>query len=97
MPVSAAFIEVKINDIEKRIKESQKALDKGLNDEADKRCHIQEEHEMELSPALSSTLPKQKSMFLKTKDVLHRKSGFLNKFKDTQRSQASLANGNPCQ
>ena len=46
MPVSAAFIEVKINDIEKRIKESQKALDKGLNDEADKRCHIQEEHEM---------------------------------------------------
>ena len=84
MPVSAAFIEVKINDIEKRIKESQKALDKGLNDEADKRCHIQEEHEMGLSPALSSTTrPKQKSMFLKTKDVLHRKSGFLNKFKDT--------------
>ena len=40
---------------------------------------------------------KQNHKLALTKNALHRKSGFLNKFKDTQRSAANIALGNPCQ
>ena len=36
VPVSSAFLEVKIGDIEKRLKKSQQAFEKGY----DKRIHI---------------------------------------------------------
>ena len=36
-------------------------------------------------------------MLNRTKDVLHKRSGYLNKFKATQRTEENLADGDPCQ
>lgn len=39
-PVSAAFVAIKINDVEQRVKEGREALLKSLENEKDKRSHL---------------------------------------------------------
>lgn len=98
-PVSAAFLAVKINDAEQRVVEGRERLMRSLEREQDKRNHLQDHFEDELnmvSEYQTSGRQSQRKLNM-TKSSLHRKSGFLNKFKDTQRSQAKLANGNPCE
>jgi len=88
--------------------QSQIELENNLMNESDKRCHVMAtERSVETSPSpyirelcSSPGSPrddqKQKTMLMRVKDQLHKQSGYLNKFKDTQRSEASIANGNPC-
>ena len=108
--VSSQFVHIKINDIEKRLKESQRALDRGLA--LDKNNSIYDDSEGILSVDSKENTPsilmdpehekkrrqiKQNHRLVVTKNALQRKSQYLNKFKDTQRSSANIAMGNPSQ
>ena len=82
-PVSAAFIAVKINDVEHRIKESRAALLRDLEKEVDKRDHISNEFSGPFKINVEQSTGRKSHRRLEvTKSNLHRQSGFLNKFKD---------------
>ena len=89
IPVSAAFIEVKIQEIEQRLRESEEPYAQPQN-----MMQAANETDKESFGATISGPTfniKQNSTLMKIKESLHRKSGILNKIKPGQRPEAELA------